>query len=389
MKVFVIAGEPSGDALGGALLRGLQELRPDGHFDGIGGPLMQAQGLQSRFDMSELSLMGLVEIMPKYVHLKRRIAETAAAIVEARPDVLVTIDSPDFCLRVARAVKARSAIRCVHYVAPTVWAWRPGRARKMARVVDQVLALFPFEPPYFEAEGIRCDFVGHPIVSTSQSTPEEAAEFRARIAPDADPLVLVLPGSRRGEVTRLSPVFAAALERFCATHPATRVIVPAAPSVADLVQSSVAGWPGRSLVLDPRGIAPDVFAAEKRAAFRAADLALAASGTVSLELAAASTPMVIAYDMNPLTRWVMSRMLLTDTVTLVNLVSETRTVPEFIGARCRPELIAAGLEAVLEAPGAQNAAMNVTMERLGQHGERPGLRAARAVLEGAGIMPER
>lgn len=388
MKVFVIAGEPSGDALGAALLAGLRELCPVLTADGIGGPLMRAQGLESRFDMSELSLMGLVEILPNYRHLKRRIAETAAAVVDARPDVLITIDSPDFCLRVARAVKARSDIRCVHYVAPTVWAWRPGRAKKIARVVDQVLALFPFEPPYFEAEGIRCDFVGHPIASAPRATGAEAQDFRARVVPDAGPLVLVLPGSRRSEVMRLAPVFGAALDRLRATHPGLGVVVPAAASVAGMVVQATAGWPGDPVVLDPRDSAAESFAAEKRAAFRAADLALAASGTVSLELAVADTPMVIAYDMHPLTRWVMSRMLLTDTVTLVNLVSDTRTVPEFIGARCRPELIAEGLQAVMEAPGAQRQAMALTMERLGHGGEAPGLRAARAVTEGLGHLSD-
>ena len=173
MRVFLIAGEPSGDALGGALMRGLRTLVPEVRFDGVGGPMMRAQGLESRFEMSELSLMGLVEILPKYVHLKRRIAEMAAAVVELRPDVLITIDSPDFCLRVARAVKARSDIRCVHYVAPTVWAWRPRRAAKMARMIDHVLALFPFEPPYMEAAGMACDFVGHPIVEEPVASAEE------------------------------------------------------------------------------------------------------------------------------------------------------------------------------------------------------------------------
>ena len=390
MKVFLIAGEPSGDALGGALMAGLRQLRPDVAFDGIGGPLMQAQGLTSRFDMSELSLMGLVEILPKYRALKRRIAETAAAVVDTRPDVLVTIDAPDFGLRVARAVKARSDIRCVHYVAPTVWAWRPGRAKKIARVVDQVLALFPFEPPYFEAEGLRCDFVGHPIAAAPQASAKDARDFRARMAPDADPLVLVLPGSRRGEVARLAPVFGEALRTLCRARPDLRVVVPAAASVAAMVADATADWPGNPMVLDPRGMDADRFAAMKRAAFRAADVALAASGTVSLELAAADTPMVIAYDMHWLTRAIMSRMLLTDTVTLVNLVSGTRVVPEFIGARCRPDLIAAGVAEVLDAPDAQNAAMALTMERLGQGGEPPGLRAARAVLDGLGVpLPER
>jgi lipid-A-disaccharide synthase len=268
----------------------------------------------------------------------------------------------------------------VHYVAPSVWAWRPKRAEKMARVIDHVLALLPFEPPYMEAAGMACDFVGHPITTQPQATEAEAAAFRARIAPDAAPLLLALPGSRRGEVERLAPIFGETLRLFVKDHPESHIVVPAAAPVADLVRARVADWPGRVTVLDPTGQETEAFAAEKRAAFKAADLALAASGTVSLELAAADTPMVIAYDMNWLSRLIISRMLRIDTVTLVNLVSETRTVPEFIGARCQPDLIARGLADVLAAPGAQADAMRLTMERLGQGGPPPGLRAARAVL---------
>ena len=171
MRVFLVAGEASGDALGAALMAGLRALCADVAFDGIGGPLMEAEGLQSRFPMEELSVMGLMEVLPKYRHLKRRIAETADAVVALRPDVLITIDSPDFGLRVARAARARwPDLRTVHYVAPSVWAWRPGRAAKMAPVIDHVLALLPFEPPYMEAAGMTCDFVGHPVTTVPLAT---------------------------------------------------------------------------------------------------------------------------------------------------------------------------------------------------------------------------
>lgn len=382
LRVFIIAGEPSGDKLGGALMAGLKKLRPDTTFEGIGGIEMQAEGLHSRFDMSELSVMGVAEILPKYRHLKRRIAQTAQAVVAAQPDVLVTIDSPDFSLRVAKLVRARSAVRTVHYVAPTVWAWRPGRAAKMARHIDQVLALFPFEPPYMQAAGMRCDFVGHPVVSEPVASAAQAQEFRTEHGLGEAPVLLVLPGSRRSEVARLGETFGAAVAGVLADRPATRVVVPAAASVADMVAAMCENWPGSPIVLDPRSGDHAKAMRDKRAAFRAANVALAASGTVSLELAAADTPMVIAYDMNWLSRVIIGRMLEIDTVTLVNLVSETRVVPEFIGKRCRSDLITGGLADVLADPGAQHAAMAMTMQRLGQGGDAPGLRAARAVLDG-------
>lgn len=380
MKVFILAGELSGDKLGGALMAGLKELHPDVTFEGIGGPEMAAQGLNSRFDMSELSVMGLAEILPKYRALMARINQTAAAVLKMQPDVLITIDSPDFSLRVARRVKAKSDIRTVHYVAPTVWAWRPGRAEKMARWVDHVLALFPFEPPYMEAVGMACDFVGHPVVAEPVASAADAAAFRAAHDLGEAPLLLVLPGSRQSEVARLGPVFQQVVARLHLERPDIRVVIPAAGPVVGAVRRLTQNW-ADAIILDPREMSLAQAGAQKRAAFRAADIALAASGTVSLELAAAQTPMVIGYDMNWISRQIIGRMVKVDTVTLVNLVSDTRAVPEFIGANCRPKPIAEALLKVLKAPEAQRAAMALTMERLGQGGEAPGLRAARAVLQ--------
>ncbi|MEP3677089.1 lipid-A-disaccharide synthase [Sulfitobacter sp.] len=381
MRVFIIAGEPSGDKLGAALMAGLKALRPDVEFQGVGGVQMQAEGLVSRFDMSELSLMGLVEILPKYRHLKRRIAQTAQAVVAQKPDVLITVDSPDFSLRVAKLVKAHSAIRTVHYVAPTVWAWRAGRAARMARHIDQVLALLPFEPPLMQAAGMRCDFVGHPVVAEPVATDRDVEAFRAMHSIGDAPLMVVLPGSRRSEVARLGERFGAAVRRIKEHKPKLRIIVPAAAGVADLVQNLTDKWPD-TVVLDPRIGEYSTKMANKRAVFRAADVALAASGTVSLELAAAGTPMVIAYDMNPISRFVIGKMLLVDTVTLVNLVSETRAVPEFIGRACTSDAIADSVLDVMAQPTEQHRAMALTMQRLGQGGKDPGLRAAQAVLEG-------
>ncbi|WP_299915988.1 lipid-A-disaccharide synthase [uncultured Roseobacter sp.] len=380
MRVFIIAGEPSGDKLGGALMKGLKQLLPEVQFDGIGGTDMQAEGLVSRFPMEELSVMGIAEILPKYRALMARINETAAGVVKAAPDVLITIDSPDFSLRVARRVKSVSTIRTVHYVAPTVWAWRAGRAKKMAQVIDQVLALFPFEPPLMTVDGMVCDFVGHPVVAEPKASAEDALAFRAEYGLGDAPVLMVLPGSRRGEVSRLAAVFGQSVSPVLARHPDLKVVVPAAAPVAELVRDAVADWPVKAVVLDPRGRTLAAAGHLKRAAFRAADIALAASGTVSLELAAARTPMVIAYKMNWLTFRLIRAMALVDTVTLVNLVSDTRVVPDFLGPDCQPDRIGQALLDIMQAPEAQLAAMEVTMTRLGEGGEDPGLRAARAVL---------
>ena len=368
MNLFLIAGEPSGDRLGAALMAGLRAVAPGVAFSGVGGPLMAAQGLTSRFPMEELTVMGIAEVLPKYAALKRRIAECAAAVLDLRPAALITIDSPDFCLRVARRVKAaQPGLRTIHYVAPSVWAWRPGRAVKMARVIDHVLALLPFEPALMRAAGMTCDFVGHPVVAEPLASPQEKAAFDGQ-----GPLILTLPGSRRGEVSRLAPVIGQVLARVRAVHPQARVVLPTLRGVAGLVREVSADWPITPQIIEEAG--------QKRGAFAAADVALAASGTVSLELAANRCPMVIAYDMHPVTLWLMRRAALIDTVTLVNLVSDTRVVPEFIGARCRSDLIAPALLDLLADGSSQDAAMWVTMERLGWGDEPPGLRAARSVL---------
>ncbi len=380
MRVFLIAGEASGDRLGAALMAGLKSLESV-EFCGVGGPLMQAEGMNSLFPMDELSVMGLAEVLPKYPQLKRRLNQTVNAVLANNPDVLITIDSPDFCLRVARKVREKTNIRTVHYVAPSVWAWREKRAFKMAQMIDQVLALLPFEPPYMEAAGMACDFVGHPVVTEPVPDPTEIQSFKARHDLLDQPLLMVLPGSRKGEVGRLTPVFGETVKEVLKARPATRLIVPTTRNVVGMVRDMTRDWPGRPVILDPTGMSTAAYAVEKACAFHAADWALAASGTVSLELAAANTPMVIAYDMNWISRRLIARMLKVDTLTLVNLVSETRDVPEFLGDNCRPDLITAALLKLMEMPGAQADAMRVTMERLGRGGEAPGLRAARAVLK--------
>lgn len=247
----------------------------------------------------------------------------------------------------------------------------------MAPLVDHVLALLPFEPPYMQRAGMSCDFVGHPVVTQPVATPAQVAAFRAGQG-IAGPVALFLPGSRQGEVARLGPRFGDVARHLAAARPDVRVVIPTLPARAAQVRALVAGWPGDPLVLD--GTDP----ALNRAAFGAADVALAASGTVSLDLAANGVPMVIAYDFNALSRFLAHRFALVDTVTLVNLVTETRTIPEFLLENCQPRLIAPALIDLLDnatARDAQRVAMVDTMQRLGRGGDAPGLRAARSVVD--------
>jgi lipid-A-disaccharide synthase len=252
VKVFIIAGEASGDKLGAEMMKGLQLLAGNNvQFSGVGGVGMIGQGLTSLFPMDQISIMGIGEILSQYQVLKRCIQQTVESVLQFQPDVLITIDLPEFNLRVAQQVKARSSIRTVHYVAPTVWAWRPKRAAKMAPYIDQVLALFPFEPPYMRAAGMQCDFVGHPVVTDPQATLSEVTTFRKAYDLDDVPLLLVLPGSRRSEVRRLLPVFGTAVAALTQRHPTLRVVVPTVSAVAAQVQSAVAGWLGKPIVLVP------------------------------------------------------------------------------------------------------------------------------------------
>ena len=384
MKLFLLAGEASGDRLGAELMRGLRHLKPDVRFRGIAGPEMQSEGLDSLFDMAELSVMGLAEVLPKYFALKRRLDQTVAEVLAWKPDILVTIDSPDFCLRVARAVRAADpSIRTCHYVAPSVWAWRPGRAKKMAAYIDHVLALLPFEPPYMQAEGMACDFVGHPVAEQAAVTSKQIAQFQADFGLDpARRSLVVLPGSRASEIKRLLPIFCKVVAQPCFAE--FQLIFPTLPHLEPLLRAEIDALAQDTVLVTGAGLTAADAAEQRLVAYGAATAALAASGTVSLELAAAGTPMVIAYDMGFISRLVIGAMLKIDTVTLVNLVSETRAVPEFIGKDCKAERIAPALQQILDAPDAQAQAIKTTMTRLGKGDPELPYRAARAVLRGLG-----
>jgi lipid-A-disaccharide synthase len=374
--IFLAAGEPSGDQLGGSLMHGLRGLTDDRvRFAGIGGEAMQAAGLDSLFPMDELSLMGAAELIPHLPHLIGRIKLTLDVIRDLRPAAVVTIDAPAFCLRVGRRIGGLGFPR-IHYVAPQVWAWRPGRAKELRRAFDRLLALLPFEPPFFSAHGIDCRFVGHPVIESGAGRGDRAA-FRERhgIAGDA-PVICVLPGSRNGEVGRLLPIFAETVARLAERVPGLVAVLPTVSAVAERVAASAHNWPVRAIVLRD--------AAEKADAFAASDAALAASGTVALELALSRTPSVIAYRLNPLSAFAARRLIRVSHVALPNIIAGRTVMPELIQQDCRPDRLAAELEALLRDPAARQAqqvAAAAVARQLGEGGEPPSRRAAAAVLE--------
>lgn len=378
LSVFLVAGEPSGDVLGGRLIAALRELTGDRIvFAGIGGEMMEAQGLESLFPMEELSVMGIAEILPHLPRLLHRIRQTSEEIDRVRPDALITIDSPDFARRVARRVSDRSFPR-IHYVAPSVWAWRPWRARGFARDFTHLLALLPFEPPWFEAAGLPCRFVGHPVIEGGAEAGDGAA-FRKRygIAPES-PVVCVLPGSRRGEIARLAGDFGLALTQLASRYPGLRPVVPTISTLVPTVRELSANWPGPAVVVTG--------GTERHDAMAAANVALAASGTVTLELALSQVPTVVAYRMAPLTYFLVRRFVTVDYASLVNIIEGREIMPELIQEECRPDRLADALVELMGPAGeAQVEAVRPALAQLGLGGEAPSRRAAQAVLDITGF----
>jgi lipid-A-disaccharide synthase len=308
-------------------------------FEGVGGRAMAQEGLSSLFPIEELSIIGLAAIVKQLPKILRLIRRTATAAVEAAPDVLVIIDSPDFTHRVARRVRSRDpAIPIVDYVSPTVWAWRPGRARSMRRYVDHVLALLPFEPEaYRKLQGPPCSYVGHPLISQLATLRPDAAEQERRDG--KPPVLLVLPGSRRSEIRHHMAIFGTALSQLQAQGSSFELILPTMPHLVDAVRAGVADWPVQPTIATGE--------AEKRAAFRIARAALAKSGTVTLELAVSGVPMVAAYRAGSIEAFIVLRAINVSSVILANLVIGENVVPEYIQNDCTPENLAGALRDLL------------------------------------------
>ena len=348
LRIFLVAGEASGDALGAGLMAALNKQSIDAvEWHGIGGPKMEEAGLKSLFPLSDLSVMGLAEVLPRFFLLRRRLKETLQEIQSCPPDILITIDSPGFCKRLVAALRKQPAEnqpkKIIHYVAPTVWAWRPQRASEFARLYDGLLALLPFEPPYFTKAGLKAVFVGHPL---SQPPPilrtdaAQLAEFQQKYAiSDHRGPVILLPGSRTGEVKRHLPVFLAAFDLYCARYQqekgatAPQAFILTLPHLASLVKELVGNRPV-PVLSDP---------VDHPLVRQKAQSALAASGTISLELAQSGIPHVIAYRVNPLTWWILRQLVKIPNVNLINILCKEKIVPEYLQAACHPPQLAEAL----------------------------------------------
>jgi lipid-A-disaccharide synthase len=376
--VYIIAGETSGDRLGAPLMRALAA-RAEVRFQGIGGEEMAAAGLKSLFPIDELAIIGFSAIPAKLPLILRRIREAADAVIAAKPDVLVIIDSPDFTHRVARRVrKALPQLPIVDYVSPSVWAWRPGRARAMRRYVDHVLALLPFEPEvHARLGGPPCTYVGHPLVEKVATLRPDANEARRRAA--APPRLLVLPGSRSGEIARHLDLFGAAIARCVDEVGPVEAVLPTLPHLAARIEAAAATWPVKPKLV--------VETDEKWQAFRTARAALAASGTVTLELALAGIPTIVAYRVSLVEEAIVRPLLRVPSIVLANLVLGDNVMPEILQREATPERLGKELaKIVADTPDRRHqldglARIDEVMEIASA---RPSVRAAEVVLEVAG-----
>ena len=376
MKIMLVAAEASGDALGAGLAQALRAQRMGVTFVGVGGPKMAAEGIESPFDIAELSILGWLEGLRAYGRVKARVADTVALAVQERPDAVVLIDSWGFTIRVAKAVReVLPDVPLIKYVGPQVWASRPGRAKTLANAVDHLLALYAFDAPWFEREGLATTVVGSQALHVDMSGADPAAFRGARgIAPDS-PLLLILPGSRPSEIKLMTPVYEMAIKQLKAERPDLEVVVAIAGTVADDVTARVAAWPFRAHVISET---------DKYAAMKAATVALATSGTVSTELALAGAPMVIAYRFAPLSYAIMKPFFTGKYATLFNHAADEQIARELIQDDATPDKVVAEVGRLLNDPAAraaQSARQTAALDLMGRGGADPSELAADAVLQ--------
>lgn len=378
MRLFIVAGEASGDELGASLVTALRARGMALELGGVGGPALSQAGMPSLFQQSDIAVMGVGPVIARLPLILRRIRETAAAALAFKPDILITIDSPDFSKRVARKVrKSAPETRAIHWVCPSVWAWRPGRAKVMRPLYDLVLCLLPFEPAELtRLGGPPGEFVGHPLVERITIMRAQTKVEIAHRHNEATPSILILPGSRMTEIRRLMPVFLAAIEKADAALAGASFVIPTLPYLEPVIREMLGDQEKRFRII--------VGAEAKYAAFRSARAALAASGTVTLELALAQIPMVSAYKVAQWEAMIARHLIKVSTASLPNLVLGEAFVPEFIQQDATPEKLGAALAAIVAEGNARNAQLDAfaRLERVMRDGaEAPSQRVARVIAE--------
>ena len=381
MKIFLIAGEPSGDVLGGKLISSLKKQignTKEIELIGIGGPKMEEQGLKSIFSINQLSLMGFAEIVPHIPKLLGLIKYTADLIIKEQPDLIITIDAPDFCFRVIKKIKENPAadkIKKIHFIAPTVWAYRPGRAQKIAKLFDLLLTILPFEPPYFERHGLKTIFIGHPIVEDIVKS--DGADFRIRhqIKPD-DILICLTPGSRSGEVKRILPEMIGAINILAKKYHNLKVAIPAIDKTYEMIKERLSAFKVEVILTTQD---------EKNEIFYASNFAIAKSGTNTIELAIAKLPMIVVYKANYLTYRIIKSLAKVKFANLINLILNKEVIPEMIQPNCKAEKLARRLDMLISNPNLgkeQIVESEIALKLLGFGSEQKSSdKAARAILE--------
>ncbi|MCM2330528.1 lipid-A-disaccharide synthase [Geopseudomonas sagittaria] len=368
LKIALVAGEASGDILGAGLMQAIKTRHPDAQFIGVGGPRMQAEGLDSYFPMERLAVMGLVEVLGRLPELLGRRRRLIRTLVDERPDVFIGIDAPDFTLGVELKLR-QAGIRTVHYVSPSVWAWRQKRVLKIRQACDLMLTLFPFEAQFYEAQQVPVCFVGHPLADTIELHADRAAARNALGLAEAGGVVALLPGSRGGEVERLGSLFLDAAERLCALRPGLRFVLPCASAERRAqVEAMLVGRDLPVTLLDGRS----------HEALAACDAVLIASGTATLEALLFKRPMVVAYRVAPLTYRILKRLVKSPYISLPNLLAGRLLVPELIQDAATPEALAATLSPLLDDGQVQTAGFDAIHRALRRGASE---RAAEAVLQ--------
>jgi len=378
LVVMLVAAEASGDDRGAGLAKALKARlgAENVRFVGVGGARMAEEGVESPFDIAELSILGLFEGLMAYRKVVRRVADTVALAAREKPDVAVLIDSWGFTLRVAQGLrKLDPKLPLIKYVGPQVWASRPGRAKTLAKAVDHLLSIHVFDAPFFEKEGLPVTFVGNAALALDFSAADPTGFRREHGIPEDAPVLLVLPGSRPGEIRQVLPPFEDAVLRLKTQRPNLHIVVPAAPTVAAMVKAQVAGWPFRAHVIEDE--------AGKRDAMKAATVALACSGTVTTELAISGCPMVVGYRLGDMTHAILKHLIRTPYITLFNIAAQDFVAPEFVQDRCNGPALAAALAERLDDPSLrarQVAAQDAALLRMGRGGPDPSDLAAETVI---------